>query len=208
MWCLQSQMHLKLIKYLIFFLIILSCGKQGVEIKNYGHSKNRNKSLNVSLKLSEFKNYGMFIDKIQEIGCNDSVPKIVIRQKNLIKNIFPIEHCASMIFDPDGKHYVTFRNGRPYEWRTINEIEPNALHKKLTEDFSYYKKSKNPENYLIIIESTREEKVNGIEKFIKDVTEEYDKLESKLELNFAFWETIPHLSPPPASKKENKMQYQ
>ena len=200
-------MNLKLSKYLIFFLIIVSCENQSIELKNYGYAKNGDNSSTVTLKISEFKNYGMLVDRIQDITCGDSIPKIVIRKKNLTRNIFPTEHCESMVFDPDGKHYVTFRNGKPYEWQTIIEIKPNSLHKKLIEDFSYYKKSKIPENYLIIVESEREEEVYGIEKFIENLTQEYDKLETNLELNFAFWEAIPQL-PPPTNDSENEIQRQ
>ncbi len=178
-----------------------SCGNQETEIKNYGFPNNGNESSNVYLELSEFKNYGKLIDRIHGIVCNDSVPKIVIKEKNLIRYIYPIEHCEPMIYDPDGKHYVTFRKGKPFEWQTITEILTDSLSSKLTEDFAYYRNSEKPESYLIIIESERDEKVNGIEKFITNITQEYDKLGTDLELNFAFWEVVPHL-PPPANGNE------
>ncbi len=196
-------MNLKFAKYLIIILLLASCGKQEIEIKNYGFPKDKKGSLNISLEFSEFKNYGNLIDKIREIKCNDSIPKIVIKEKNLIRNIYPTEHCEPMIFDPDGKHYVTFRKGKPFEWQTITEILPGSFSKKLTEDFSYYRNSEKLENYLIIIESERNEKINGIEKFIIDITQEYDKLETDLKLNFVFWEVVPHL-PPPVNEKENE----
>ncbi len=199
-------MNMNFPKYLIVLLLLTGCVNQETKIKNYGFSKNKNVNLNVSLKLSEFKDYGILIDRINEITCNDSVPKIVIKQKNIIRNIFPTEHCEPMIFDPEGKHYVTFRKGKPFEWQTIIEILPNSLSKKLTDDFTYYRNSEKPENFLVIIESERKGKLNGIEKFIKDLTQEYDKLGTQLELNFAFWETIRYLPPPPVNKDENEIQ--
>ena len=195
-------MNLKFAKYLIITLLLASCGKQETEIKNYGFPKNESGSLNVSLELSQFKNYGKLIDRIHEITCNDSIPKLVFKEKNLIRNIYPTELCEPIIFDPDGKHYVTFRKGKPYEWQTIIEILPDSLSKKLTEDFSYYRNSEKLESYLIIIESERNEKTNGIEKFIIGITQEYDKLETNLELNFAFWEVVPHNPPPPVIENE------
>ncbi len=197
-------MNLKFAKYLIIILFLASCVTQETEIKNYGFPKNGNESLNKPLELSEFKNYGKLIDRINGIVCNDSVPKIVIKGKNLIRNIYPIEHCEPMIFDPDGKHYVTFRKGKPFEWQTITEILTDSLSSKLNKDFAYYRNSEKPESYLIIIESERDEKVNGIEKFITNITKEYDKLGTDLELNFAFWEVVPHLPPPPANGNERK----
>ena len=189
-------MNLNFAKYVIIILLLVSCRNQETEVKNYGFPKNESGALDVSLKLSEFKNYGILIDRIREITCNDSIPKITIKQKSLILNVFPTEHCEPMIFDPASKHYVTFRKGKPYEWQTIIEILPDSLNKKLIDDFSYYRNSKKLENYLIIIKSNRKEKINGIEKFIKDLTQEYDKLSTELELNFAFWEEFPYLTPP------------
>ena len=197
-------MNLKFAKYLIIILLLANCGKQETVIKNYGFPKSESGNLNVSLELSEFNNYGKFIDRIREITCNDSISKIVIKEKKMIWNIYPTEYCEPMIFDPDGKHYVTFRKGKPFEWQTITEILPGSLSKKLTENFSYYRNSEKLENYLIIIESERNEKTNGIEKFITDITQEYDKLESDLELNFAFWESIQYLPPPPANVNESE----
>ena len=197
-------MNLKFAKYLIITLLLASCGKQETEIRNYGFPKNDNGSLNLSLELSEFKNYGKLIDRIREITCNDSIPKIVVKEKNLIRNIYPTELCEPIIFDPDGKHYVTFRKGKAFEWQTITEILTDSLGNKLTGDFTYYRNSDKPESYLIIIESERDEKVNGIEKFITSITKEYDKLGTDLELNFAFWEVVPHLPPPPVNENESE----
>ena len=81
-------MNLKFAKYLIITLLLASCGKQETEIKNYGFPKNERGSLNLSLELSEFKNYGKLIDRIREITCNDSIPKLVIKEKKIIKGNF------------------------------------------------------------------------------------------------------------------------
>ncbi|WP_461302906.1 hypothetical protein [Aureisphaera sp.] len=197
-------MNLNVFKYMLFFVILVGCGPHEPEIKNYGFSNGGSKNSDVSLKPSEFKDYGMFIDRIREVACNDSVPRIVIEQKNITRNIYPKVYCEPMIFDPEGKHYVTFRNGKPYEWQTIVEILPSSLSKKLTKDFLYDRNSKGTENFLIIIESERVEKMNGIEKFMTDLTLEYDKLETGLALNFAFWEVIP-LVPPSSEKNEDKI---
>lgn len=199
-------MNLKFAKYFIITLLLASCGKQEKEIKGYGFLKKESRSLNVPVELSEFNNYGNLIDRIHEIVCNDSVPRIVIKGKNLIRNIYPIEHCEPMIYAPDGKHYVTFRKGKSFEWQTITEIWTDSLSSKLTKDFAYYRNSEKPESYLIIIESERDEKVNGIEKFITSVTKEYDKLGTDLELNFAFWEVVRHLPPPPAMANEKQIE--
>src|SRR5690625_4391851 len=95
-------MNLSFAKYLILFLLFASCFENGRNIKKYGYLKNEEVSLNVPLKLSEFKEFGVFIDRLNEIVCNDSVPKIVIQNKN----IYPVEDCNPKPFNPKGKHFI------------------------------------------------------------------------------------------------------
>ena len=91
-------MNLKLSKYLIFFLIIVSCENQSIELKNYGYAKNGDKSSTVTLKISEFKNYGMLVDRIQDITCSDSIPKIVIRKKKILPETYSQLNIVSQWF--------------------------------------------------------------------------------------------------------------
>ena len=194
---------------MVIVLLIMSCGKQETEIKNYGFPKNENESLDVSVELSEFKNYGLLIDRIREIKCNDSVPKIVIKQKKLIQNIYPTELCEPIIFDPDGKHYVSYTKGKFYKDHFSKEINTDSLAWTLKNDFAYFKVEDDTDvikSYFTIIESNREEKVDGIENFLINLTQEYDKLKTELELNISFWEVVPHIPPPPAFENETEQE--
>lgn len=97
------EMKLNFIKYLILFLVFASCEKQIKKIKNYGIEKRQNDNLSVSLKISEFNNYGTLINRVHKIKCNDSLPKIIIEHSNLTRNIYPIEHCEPIMFHPKSK---------------------------------------------------------------------------------------------------------
>ena len=112
-------------------MLLTSCGKQEKEIKDYGFPRIEKDSLRTSLKLSEFENYGIFIDRIQEIICNDSIPKIVIENKYLIRNIYPIVYCEPIITDPKGRHYVSFKKGKAYKDHYSKEIKTDSLTKIL-----------------------------------------------------------------------------
>ncbi len=202
-------MKLNFIKYLIFFLVFASCEKQVKEIKNYGIEKGINDNLSVSLKTSEFNDYGTLIDRIREIKCNDSLPKIIIESKNLIRNIYPIEHCEPILFHPKSKQYVTFVNGKLYHDSNNNyrEIRMDSLNWILKNDFAYYRsnnKLDKPESYLVIVESNRNENLELIEIFLTNLTQEFDKLNSKLELNISFWEELQYFPPPPATENERQ----
>ncbi|MDN3724202.1 CatA-like O-acetyltransferase [Aequorivita sp. SDUM287046] len=148
-------MNLIFAKYLIILVLLTNCGKQETVIKNYGFPKSKNRSLNVPLELSQYKTYGILLDRIREVTCNDSIAKIVVKQKNLIRNLYPIEHCEPIKFDPKGKHYVTFNKGKAFLDHFSKEIKTDDLRRILTTDFVYSTSNKSdiPESYLIIIES-------------------------------------------------------
>jgi hypothetical protein len=184
-------------KYLIVLILFNSCENQKSKIINYGKSKNEGINLEVPLKLSSFKNYGLFIERVRKIICNDSIPKIVVKQKNITRNFFINEQCEPIIFDPDGKHYVTFKNGKPHEWQTINEINKDSLYKKLSSDFLYLN---DPKFFLVIIESEKKNNMKGIETFLIELTQEYDNMKTDLELVISFWEVVPNLPQEPSYK--------
>ncbi|MDO7174051.1 hypothetical protein [Mariniflexile sp. AS56] len=149
------------------------------------------------------------IDRIHEIKCNDSLPKIIIERSNLIKNIYPIEDCEPILFHPKSKQYVTFVNTKLYHDSNNNyrEIGMDSLNWMLKNDFAYYRsnnESDKPESYLVIVESSRNENLELIEKFLANLTQEFDKLNSKLELNISFWEDLPYLPPPPTTENERQ----
>jgi len=119
--------------------------------------------------------------------------------------IYPIEHCEPIIFDPKGKHYVSFENGNAYKDHFSKKIKTDSLGWTLKNDFAYFRvidETNVIESYFVIIESNRKEKVDGIEKFLTDLTKEYDRLKTELELNISFWEVVPHIQPPPAMENE------
>ncbi len=199
------EMRLNFVKYLIFLMFLASCGKQEKEIRDYGFPKKEKDSLRTSIKLSEFQNYGILIDRIQEIICNDSIPKIVIEKKYLIRNIYPIVYCEAISINPKGRHYVSFKKGKAYKDNYSKEIKTDSLTRILKKEFAYYQtsnESNNPNSYVIIIESNRNENVAGIEQFLTDLTLEFDRLNTELELNIAFWEDVPVM--PPLPKMKNK----
>ena len=197
----KTRVRLNFIAFSIGIFLFTSCGYGEMKIKKYGIGKVQNDSLAVSLKIPEFNDYGTLVDRIREITCNDSIPKIFIERNDTIRNIYPTEYCEPMIFDPKEKHYVTFRGGKAYKANTIFEIDSDSLGLKLTEEFAYYRdsnESEKPESYLVIVESVRSDKVDGIENFLVDLTREFDNLNTKINLNVSFWEVVPHLPPPPA----------
>lgn len=171
-----------------------------IQHSEYGYAQNGKDNLKVSLLISSFNKYGEIVDRIRQITCNDSIPKIVIKNRTIVRNIFPAENCEPIKFDPRGKHYVTFVEGKAYHNNGSKELSVDSLERMLLNDFSYYSTpnlTNEPNSYLVIIESKRNEKIIGIEKFISELTREFDNLKTNLNLNIAFWEVVPHIPPPP-----------
>ncbi|MDE5420479.1 hypothetical protein L3049_21010 [Labilibaculum sp. DW002] len=190
-------MKLNIFQYLIFTLLISACANQE---KEYGYVEKGKDSLQVSLQIKDFNNYGNLVDRIRQITCNDSIPTIVIKNNNLVRNIHLSENCEPIKFDPRGKHYITFVQGKAYHNKCSKEISLDSLKSILINDFSYFRtsnKSEEPNSYLVIIESKRNGNVNGIEKFLNELTNEFDELNTNLNLNISFWEVVPHIPPPP-----------
>ena len=193
-------MKLNIAKLLILILLMSGCFGPGKKLKEYGYGKKGNDSLKVSLQLRKFKTYGEFLDRILEVTCNDSIPRIVIETKNIVRNIYPTIYCESSIFDPAGKHYITFDRGKIYQDHSLPEINLDSLSEMLLTDFAYYYSSNltdEPDNFFVIIESMRDEEAVGIENFLNTLAIKYDSLKTDVVLNITFWEQIQHQPPPP-----------
>ena len=202
-------MKLNIFKYLILVLLLTGCKKDNKTVKNYGYLKTEPYNLNVSLKLSEFNNFGNFVDRIKEIVCNDSIPKIVIQKKRIIKNIYPVENCNPASYHTERKHYITFRNGKPNKFHSNKEIKTDSLDHLLKNELAYYERSNktnDPNVYYVIIESQRNEGLDGIQEFLMKLTDEFDKLETESNFNILFGNVMPIPPLPQEYSEEETLQ--
>jgi hypothetical protein len=178
--------------YLIVILLLASCGNQKKEIKEYGFKQIETDSLGVSVRISEFDNYENFLDRLKEIVCYDSIPKIVLETENKIRNIYPIEYCETPMFHP------RFRNTFFIQMDSIikneRKVELSELSTLMKENFENMGVkagfADSPEKVLFIFEYYEDKGVDGIEKYLKAITESYDYIQSENELKIAFWPKI------------------
>ena len=173
-------------------MILASCGNQKKEIKEYGFKLKDSDSLNVSIRISEFDNYENFLDQLKEIVCYDSIPNIVIETENQVRKVYPIEYCEIPMFHPRFRN--TFFIGMDSivkNERKVKISELSALMKQnyenmgVKEDFA-----ENPEKVLFIFEYYEHKGMDGIEKYLKAITNSYDQIQSENELKIAFWPKI------------------
>lgn len=181
---------------LILVLIVISCdfSPHEKEIRMYGTAQDKNDSLFVSLRLSDFDNYGKLLERITTIDCNDSVAQIIIEDENVQRVVFPLIECKPPPFCPKSSHYATIVNGKAYHYSSLDLIDFDLLQTIIQKDYALDFKGA-VTIYLVIIEANPEENTNGVEDFILHLTREFDAIETNLYLNIALWTTV--MSPPP-----------
>lgn len=185
-------MKLNFGKFLIIILLLASCRDKKKEIKEYGFKQIDADSLSVSIRISEFDNYENFLDRLKEIVCFDSIPKIVLETENKIRNIYPIEYCEIPMFHPRFRNTFfiqmdsIIKNERKVEISELSTLmKQNFENMGVKEGFA-----DSPEKVLFIFEYYEDKGVGGIEKYLKAITESYDYIKSENELKIAFWPKI------------------
>jgi hypothetical protein len=185
-------MTLNFAKYLIIILLLASCGNQKKELKEYGFKQENADSLNVSVRISDFDNYENLIDRLKQIICYDSIPKIVLETNNKIRNIYPIEYCEIPMFHPRFRN--TFFIQKDSIIKNERKVEFSELRKLMKQNFENMGENadfaESPEKVLFIFEFYENKGVEGIEKYLEIITKSYDSLETKYELKIIFWPKI------------------
>lgn len=177
-------MKSKALKYLLV-VVFLGCQNSQVLTKEYGNNRHENKDYVVSLSLKDYDNFGSLSNRIREIACNDSTPMISIQQDHKKTNIYPLEDCIDIIFDPKEKHYIIYNKGSFYRSLTGEEITSHSLARLSEKDF-LAAEDEVYENYLIIIEAKQDEKINKLDSFLFNITDIHDNLNKDLEVNIIF----------------------
>ena len=84
---------------ILIVLPIISCQnskqmKKSLTLIEFGKEESQNDSLGVELKLDNFDNFKDLINQVNQIACNDSLPKIVIKNKKMNKSVYLRNPCS------------------------------------------------------------------------------------------------------------------
>ena len=181
-------MKLNLAKYVVILFFLASCGMENKQLIEYGYITKSNDSLSVSIRVSEFKTYGEFLNRLNKIVCNDSIPKVVIENDKNIRNIYPLEFCNPPLANPRPRN--TFYINKDSIYKNYRKIAPKELSSIMKSNFENLEQdielAEKPEKILFIFEFYVKEKSIGVENYLELITKSYDLLNTKNELKIIF----------------------
>jgi len=152
------------------FLTLLNCQnaeKKSIQIveKDFCLLGKENDSIAVELNLSEFNDWKKILERTEQIVCNDSLPKVTLKNDSVIKRVYLRNPCweglACILVKQ--KNVIEIHND------TINKADenfypldslPHILKRDLENNGKKPRLSDNPEKLLICISYYK----NGIEK--------------------------------------------
>ncbi|WP_127137091.1 hypothetical protein [Flagellimonas oceanensis] len=185
-------MKLNFAKYLIIAFLLASCRNQEKEVLEYGLNSKAANDLRVAVHISDFDNYKTFLDRLKEIVCSDSIPKIVLETENKIRNIYPIANCEIPMFHPRFKN--TFFIQKDSIVKNERKVKFSELSMRMKQNFENMGEkpdfAESPEKVLFIFEFYRNKGVDGIERYLEIITKSYDSLKTKEDLKITFWPKI------------------
>ncbi len=200
---LESKMKKYLLLTFVTLIILLSSCSQKNNKLTIEYNKSLVKSdpnkVIVQINIDSISDFKMFQEKIQSAVCAKEIPVILFQINDTIKKIYTTEFCWD---DLDNISYKA-RNNIDIIDDVIRKDEKiyslDSLCNLMKKDFLNYGKNPNfsdhPENLIVNISYTSKE-FNNLKFLLNRITNCYDNLGMKTQLNFNFIEVIfPKLKP-------------
>lgn len=205
------KFYIKISSLIILILAVVSCQelqqkekKELLTMVDYGKWNTQNDSLGVELKLEEFKDFRELLIRTENVVCNDSLPKITIRNNQKVKTIYFHNPC----WDDYGcilikqKNVVEIHNDTIFKsWESRYPMD--SLENVLRRDIENYGKNPdladNPRKLLIYIsyDSLQPDKLY---RTLDGLTDVYSKITDSTNINIWLNERIDFIPPPPPPK--------
>ena len=172
--------------------------------KEFGKWRKDNDSLSVELNLKKFNNWNELIERAERIACNDSVPKMTLKNGKASKIIYFQNPCwekFACILTKE-KNVIVINNNKIIK-NSGKSYPLDSLKTILKKDYYNFGKnpslSDNPEKLLIQISYEKNEFKN-FEKTLKKLIETFEEITKKRNINIWLNERIEIISitkPPP-----------
>lgn len=201
------KIYTKILVLTIISWVVLSCQRTTKQnapliVKDFGLLEGENDSISIELHLEQFKNYDELISQTEKITCNDSLPKITLKNNGELKRIYLRNFCPEK-FDCV---LIKSRNKIVIHNDTINKSEQNSypldslpqiLKRDLENNGKNPNLSDNPEKLLLFISYDKD----GIEKLpntLNQITQAFEKITDRTDLKIVLDKKINFkLLPPP-----------
>jgi hypothetical protein len=169
--------------------------------KEFGKWRKDNDSLSVELNLKKYNSWKELIERAERISCNDSVPKITLKTEKILKTIYFQNPCwenfGCILIKQ--KNVIEIHNNKIS--KNFGELYPlDSLESILKRDYENNGKNPslndNPEKLLIQISYDK----NGFKNFEKTLirlTETYERISKKTNINIWLNEKLEIPKPPP-----------
>ena len=193
-----------LLPFLITFIIVgcQNSDQKGRHIvqKEYGKWNLENDSLGVKLEISRFTEWSDLLKRTEEIVCNDSVPKIILKRDKELKTIYLQNPCweglACILIKE--RNTIKIHNDSVSKYGEQMYIL-DSLDNFLKRDFENNGKnpilSDSPDKLLIYVSYD-----NGFEKLphtLDKLTTSFEKNYGKMDINIWLDEKLMIIPPPP-----------
>ena len=179
--------------------------KQQLVLIDYGRWKTQNDTLGVELNLNEFKDFSELLNRTEEVVCNDSLPKLTIRNDQRIKTIYFHNPCwenyGCILIKQ--KNVIEIHNDSIFKsWELSYPMD--SLETVLRKDIENHGKNPeladNPRKLLIYVsyDSLLPDKFN---ETLDRLTDIYSKVTDGTNINIWLNERIDLIPPPPPPEK-------
>ena len=170
--------------------------------KEFGKWKTENDSLGVELDINRFNKWEDLIEQTEKIVCNDSLVKITLTTYKELKTIYFRNPC----WEDFGCILIKQKNVIEIHHGTINKNDENffpldSLESVIKRDIENNGKnlnlSDNPEKLLIYISFDNENVFLELPKTLIKLTEAYERITNKTDIEIWLNEKIYLIPPPP-----------
>ncbi len=192
-------------------LICYNCNNlesQSVESveKEFGLLEYQNDSLSADLNLDQFRSWKALLNRIEDIVCNDSLPKIILKNDSLIKNVYLKNPCITgtgCILIKE-RNTIEIHNDTISKWYYKQQYPLDSLAILLKKDLENNGRdarfSDSPEKFLIYI-SYDDHHIEKLPILLDKLTTVFEQLSDKKNLNIWLNKKF-DIPPPPPPPKE------
>jgi hypothetical protein len=196
---------------ILTFLALIGCQDNAKKEKKllkeqYGIWKSETDSIAVELELKKFENWKELIERTEKIVCNDSLPKLTLKSENLIKTVYFRNPCwknfACILIKE--KNVIEIHNDsviKSNKFYPLDSLE-NVLKRDIENNGKNPNLCDNPKKLLI--EISYDDKFENLLKTLDKLTNTYNKITNRTNINIWLNNKIEILPPPPPNSKVYK----